>query len=487
MQRYLRKYRLTIGSPLSFYSGEISSELLTTPPDRLAQRAVRNEQFARSARDLVNAELKGPAAIVGTNFANIVGPNPNNNLLDPERRKYERFVTDQKELVEEVNIEQASGAIVTDLNISFDLVKGEDDRSNHITLYNISNDTRNLLVQRGSKFNPVVKLEAGYENDDELALVFLGEVVHVKDVWEGATRVTKLKVSAAATSKKEAFTLRAYKKDTPVEQIVRDVIKDMRLNYGVLYIPENNGVDVKVDKNYYIQCQSWEGLVNLCGKYELRAGIEDGKINVTPLNSPASSNRQDQVDQFLNGAFNRPYSPTLLDATSLDVLVPVLPATPLTPEQIAERNNRRPTRTPAPTQQPFNDGLVAPFTVKRLGVKFDRTVAKLFDTNSGSIIGSPVAESGNKDSMERSNGKPDSIKIKIFLDATIKLHDVVQVKANLIDAIYEVKGIRHFGEYEGMEWYTELTLAALDSWVVDTGVDEDNLKALKALQEKYSK
>lgn len=484
MQRYLRKYKLTIGSPLSFYEGEVSSELLTTPPDRLAQRAVRNEQLARSFEDSFQR-----ARNVLVRDGNVIGTNSRNNLLDPDRFKYERFILEQEQLIEEVNIQQAKGAVIEGLNISFDLAKGEDDKSNHITIYNISNDSRNLLVQRGSKFNPVIKLEAGYENDSELALVFLGEVVHVTDVWEGATRVTRLQVQAAATSKKEAFTLRTYKRDTPVETIVRDVIKDMRLNYGVLYIPEQNGTEIKVDKNYYIQCQSWEGLVNLCGKYELQASIEDGKVNVTPKFSPATTSNQDSVSQFLNVGIKVDKSTNeiqlgknIFDAGSVSglsgiagVRVPPINTKPFTP---------RP-QTPRERPQDFNDGLVAPFTVQQLGVKFDRTVAKVFNTQSGSIIGSPIAEAGNQDSQERAKGKVDAIKIKVFLDATLKLHDVVQVKANLIDAIYEIKGIRHFGEFEGREWYTELTLAALDTWVVDTGVDDDNLKALKALQDKY--
>lgn len=487
-QRYLRKYKLTIGLPLTFYEGTVSSEILTTPPERLAQRAVRNEQLAKAARDLTNAELKLPVAIVGTNFANVVGPNPNNNLLDPDRRKYEAFLTDQKDLIEQVNVQQAKGSVIEQLNIAFDLAKGEDDTNNTITIYNASNDTVALLNQRGTKFNPVVTLEAGYENDSTLALAYKGEVVHYKDVWEGSTRITTLYVKAAPTAQKEAYTIRSYKKDTPVSQIVNDVIKDMRLNYGVLYIPEQDGTEIKVDKNYYVQCQSWEGLVNLCGQYELKATIEDGKVNVTPKSLFRKGRSADQVEQFLNvglkvdrttgevklgGSVFNAGSLTGIPSTS----VPPINTNPFTP---------RP-QTPAQTPQTFNDGLVAPFTVQRFDVQFDRTVAKAFNTASGSIIGSPVTEGGNSDSRERSQGKADVIKIKIFLDATMKESDVVSVESNNYTGIYRVNAIRHYGEYEGRDWYTELTLEALDSWVVGTGVDEDNLKALDKLRASYSK
>ena len=365
------------------------------------------------------------------------------------------------------------------MNISFDLAIGEDETRNRITLYNISDKTRDLLIQRKSKFKPIIMLEAGYENDAALSLVFKGEVVHFNDVWEGATRVTTLSVQSAPTAIKEAYTIRSYKKGANVEDIVRDVIKDMKLNYGVLYIPEENGSVVKVDKNYYIQCQSWEGLQNLCGTYELKASIENGNINVTPWNIPS---KPDSVESFLaarttNNTFlntNAPSNTYYLNSSGafLDNTPDVAPF------------KRKPKTQPTRESKPFDDGLVAPFTARSVGVDFERIQARLFDTASGNIIGSPILEDGD-DTMERQTGKAQTIKIKVFLDATIKLQDVVKVRSSFVKGVYRVTSVRHYGEVEGREWYSELNLELLDSWVVDTGVDESNTRALRELRDKY--
>ena len=495
-KRYIRTYRLTLGIPISFYEGEVSSTIIATPPDRLARRAFINESLnsrprGESERNVSNATLGSPRPVIGADGVP-------NSLLDVPRRAYEQFFTEQKDLSDRLNLAKAQGVIIDGLNISFDLAIGADETNNKITIYNISDRTRDLLLQRESKFKPVVTLEAGYQNDSDLALVFKGEVVHVNDVWEGATRVTTLTVQAAPTAIKEAYTIKSYKKGTDVQTIVREIISDMKLDAGVLYIPEEDGTAVKVDKTRYIQCQSWEGLQSLCGQYELKATIANGEVNVTPQNVKGNSRQPDSVEKFIAASSGRS---SLFDIAGAAITRGVLSV------DATIASARRATigflgragdfslensfllggfanRSNPTSQVDFNDGLVAPFTARSTGIDFERIQARLFDTRSGNIIGSPVIDQGDE-TMERQDGKSQVIKIKVFLDATIKLEDIVKVKSNFIDGVYRVTGIRHYGEWEGNEWYSELALELLDSWVTDNGVDESNTAALKALRERY--
>jgi len=475
-QRYIRKYKLTLGMPLSFYEGDLSSKLINeTPTQRTVDRARRVAEFERAGIPFTNTTLK-----------------------DPDVRVYEQFVSNQKDLADRINLSQASGVIIDGLNISFDIHKvgeGATDPHSVISVYNLSNDTVGLLEQRSSNFKPVITLEAGYVDDKELALVFKGEIVYFNDVWEGATRITTLHVQPAPTSVKEAYTVRTYKKDTNVETIIRDVVSDMKLATGVIFVPNENGSEVKIDKNKYIQCQSWEGLQTVCKDYGLRATIEDGVVNVTPQQLSGSSNTTDSVEQFIA---TRTQTPNSISSTLVKDLNDLRELSAQNKPNFSDfslsnslfLNRLGNVFSSNTTQQPvtFNDGLVAPFTARTTSLNIERITAKVFDTSLGNIIGSPViGEGGVGETMERQSGKPSNLKIKIFLDATIKEQDVVRVKSNRIDAIYRVVGIRHFGEFEGREWYTELILEMLDSYVIQGGsVEEANLAALKQLQERYN-
>lgn len=430
-QRYLRQYRLTLGLPLSFYQDAVKQEAYSDPRERQ-----QRELFFR--RDEILSGRRNPSADAIIN--------------QKDRTRFETFYQNQQLLANKFEEGDFNGVVIEGLNFSFDLAKGGDESTNRIKLYNITDKTRSFLNQYG-KALPIVQLEAGYSTDKTLPIVYKGEVIGVNDVWEGSTRVTTLTVKAGASAIKEAYTIRSFKKGTTLETIVREVIGDMKLDYGTIFIPRIDERAIAIDKNYYLQCKSVDGLKRLCTENDLDMVIEDGKVNVLPKNvNPLPENAAD-----LNSVYVK----------SLGYSV----------EELAEL-----------TQQAKFRRIVSGRTLIPSEAKFyqiNRETAKVFSPSLNNLIGSPSIDTNGADSMERQVGKADNITIKTFLDGTLKIGDVVQVTSYLIDGFYEIQTIRHFGEFEGSDWYTELTLKMNSSWVVDEGVEITNKKLLEDFKKQY--
>ena len=433
-KRFLRKYRIIVGTPLSFYEGGVTQEAYSDPAER-AQRELffRQQEILSGRRD----------------------PNAQKIIEQKDRIRFETFYQNQRLAVDKFEVENFNGVVIEDLHMTFNINKSDEGNQdgNEIVLYNISDSTR-LLLQQNGKMLPSITLQAGYQDDPELYTIFKGEIVAVSDNFEGTTRVTKLIVKSGYTNMKEAYTTRAYKKGVALETVVNDIIKDMKLEYGTVFIPRVNDNAVVIDKNFYLMCTSEDGLKRLCRENDLVTTVEDGKVNVVPKNP-----KIEDGDESSSGFWSFERSFIIKNIKSL-------------------LNNS--TRAEQSTQA--FDNTISP---ERKGYKVNREVSAILDTTLGNIIGSPSIETNNEGVMQNQVGKPDTIKIKTFLDGSFQLSKPVKVKSKFVDGIYIIEAIRHTGQYEGSEWYTELKLKLTDSWVVDDRTKETNQKILADLNNQY--
>lgn len=175
------------------------------------------------------------------------------------------------------------GVELTQHNMSFNITKTKEGASeSSITFYNLSDNTRMFLEQYQKK-NPLILLEAGYETDNTLPLLFQGEVIDVKDSFSGHTRVTALTLKSGASNIKEAYSVRSYRAGTSIQTIVRDVIKDMKLPEGTVFF-NKDGSDILIDKPVVVNASSMDWVRKFAKQYDLNVWVEDGVANVLPKN-----------------------------------------------------------------------------------------------------------------------------------------------------------------------------------------------------------
>lgn len=170
------------------------------------------------------------------------------------------------------------GVRLTSHNMSFSIRKGKDaSKDTKITIYNISDNVRSFLEANNGK-KPVILLKAGYMTDQELPILFNGEVIMVDDQFNGTTRITELTCATGTTSIQEAYSVKTFKKGTPVSTIVREVLKDLKLPEGTFYLPDT--ASLGIEKPVVYSGPTIEFLRKYGKDNGFKVWVEDGTVSV---------------------------------------------------------------------------------------------------------------------------------------------------------------------------------------------------------------
>lgn len=145
-----------------------------------------------------------------------------------------------------------------------------------IDIHNLDDEITRYIIDN-SEDDLLVKLEAGYVG--EVKRIIEGTVTMAHDSWSKETRTLSLVVADANVNKRDAYTVRSYGKNTPVDKIVKDCVSDMGLKTGVIVRPEPYPV-TKVPV-------SWAGNPNeiihtLAKQYKHVFTINDQHVYFTP-------------------------------------------------------------------------------------------------------------------------------------------------------------------------------------------------------------
>lgn len=120
---------------------------------------------------------------------------------------------------------------IKELHIDFSIKKdnSKDPNKGYVTVYNLSDEIVNYLGthQRDSL---AVLLKAGYNGDEKL--IFSGTVEYVEDNFPNETRETKFILGDGTLNLTTATTARSYKKGTPMNSVLNDLISDLKLPKG---------------------------------------------------------------------------------------------------------------------------------------------------------------------------------------------------------------------------------------------------------------
>lgn len=120
---------------------------------------------------------------------------------------------------------------IKNLHIEFNVKKDNSKEPNkgYITVFNLSDEVVNYLSvnQRESL---AVMLHAGYNGDEKL--IFSGTVEYVEDNFPQETRETKFILGDGTLNLTTATTARSYRKGTPLNSVLNDLISDLKLPKG---------------------------------------------------------------------------------------------------------------------------------------------------------------------------------------------------------------------------------------------------------------
>lgn len=120
---------------------------------------------------------------------------------------------------------------IKNLHIDFSVKKDNSKEPNkgYVTVFNLSDEVVNYLSvnQRESL---AVLLYAGYNGDEKL--IFSGTVEYVEDNFPQETRETKFILGDGTLNLTTATTARSYRKGTPLNSVLNDLISDLKLPKG---------------------------------------------------------------------------------------------------------------------------------------------------------------------------------------------------------------------------------------------------------------
>lgn len=116
-------------------------------------------------------------------------------------------------------------------HIEFEIKKdnSKDPNKGYVTLFNLSDETVSYL-DANQRESIAIILEAGFDGQNQM--LFSGTVEFVQDKWDGHTRQTKMILGDATTNIMTAQTARSYKKGTPLDTVLNDLISDLKLPIG---------------------------------------------------------------------------------------------------------------------------------------------------------------------------------------------------------------------------------------------------------------
>lgn len=129
------------------------------------------------------------------------------------------------------NTSKGNAYEIRDLHMEFSVKKDNSKEPNkgYVTVYNLSDEVVNYL-DANQRESLAAMLHAGYNGDEKM--IFSGTVEYVEDSFPEDTRETKFILGDGTLNLTTATTSRSYRKGTPVNAVLNDLIADLKLPKG---------------------------------------------------------------------------------------------------------------------------------------------------------------------------------------------------------------------------------------------------------------
>jgi len=181
---------------------------------------------------------------------------------------------------------------LTGLDLSFKASKTLTSKPNsaEIAIWNLNESNRAAITERK---NPVVKLEAGYE--DETTMIFLGDMQEARIVRDGPDIITMISTSDGGKAHRKSRTNKAFGKGTSVATVASALIDSIGVGKGnvatLLASAGLEGVSTKFAGGVTLSGRSADLMARLAKSSGFEFSVQDGKAQFLrrgrPLNETA--------------------------------------------------------------------------------------------------------------------------------------------------------------------------------------------------------
>lgn len=198
--------------------------------------------------------------------------NYNENLFTPFENAEERAIN----LAEFTD--RVKGYVFTKHQITFNINYSSEKKeanSAKISLYNLDDDAVNYFKKNTRKNMPAF-LSVG-DNVQGLKEIFQGTVQKVEDEFSSETRVTTFTILDGGLNIKNAYSVRAWPRGTPYQQVARDLISDLKVPFGKICEIEGT---FDTPKNF--MAPTFKLMDSILGPLGFRTNIVKGKVNILP-------------------------------------------------------------------------------------------------------------------------------------------------------------------------------------------------------------
>lgn len=215
----------------------------------------------------------------------IGSPIPISSITDPNTGAYTAPIDINASIQKSKS--KANAYILTEHQINFNITKDNTKEANMgtITITNASSDLVNYL-STNVKNHVAVVLQAGYVG--EVKTIFSGTIERLSDKKQGTDRLTELSCRDGAVNITEAITSRAYPKNTPIKNIVKDLAGDLGTPIGAVVI--DTTTPKTIGPVHFIG-STHNNMHSLAQSINHNYSIQDGALYFTPQTSklPKSS------------------------------------------------------------------------------------------------------------------------------------------------------------------------------------------------------
>lgn len=148
----------------------------------------------------------------------------------------------------------------------------------------ITNPPQNLVdkLSQEDNANTTVLLKAGYVTGSPIVPIFKGTVMAYERTKEGNLDRLTLEVSDSGVNIKEARTFRSYPKNTPLDDIVQDLLKDLNIPKNII---TPLGEDEKLQSFHTLQGNTLQQLKRILERKKYVATFQNYSITILPEDS----------------------------------------------------------------------------------------------------------------------------------------------------------------------------------------------------------
>ena len=187
--------------------------------------------------------------------------------------------------------------ICENMRTTFSITRTSKDSQAEISIYNLSEDTRNKITTcKDKQGRQQVILKAGYEDEGDLGLLWYGDVYYVEHVYKQPEWITKIESSSGLVAQKEPVSM-AWAKDVSGKALMEYMVKLFKLTIDKktmdAAIKAVNADKIKWVQGFSCNCTVGDGLTLIAKRLLLEWSVQNQTLRVTKVGSDDGSDSYD--------------------------------------------------------------------------------------------------------------------------------------------------------------------------------------------------